>query len=419
LKDIEEWYELARRKYAEFGVDTDDALAKLAGESISIQCWQGDDVRGFEAPHEGAYGGGIMATGNYPGRARNAKELRADLDEALSLIPGMHRVNIHAMYGEFGNGTVDRNEIEPEHFAGWVEWAKNRNLGLDFNPTLFSHPMANSGFTLSSKDLETRGFWIEHVKRCREIAAYIGRELGSPCVHNLWIPDGMKDACVHRYGYREILKESLDEIYSKKYDSDHIKDSVEPKLFGIGSESYVVGSHEFYLGYALSRGLIPCLDLGHFHPTESVADKISSILQFSRELVLHISRGVRWDSDHVPVFDDQVREVFHELVRSDALGRVQVALDYFDASINRVGAWVTGSRATLKSMLYALLEPTERLVDLEKRGRYFERLAFLEELKAMPLGSVWDYHCLKSGVPVGDGWVSKVLQYEKNILENR
>jgi len=417
--DVEKGYEIARGKYGRLRVDTDAALRKLAEKRVSLNCWQGDDVRGFEKPCAALSGGGIRVTGNYPGRARDVDELRMDMEKALSLIPGRHRVNLHAMYGEFGGRSVDRDQIEQEHFAGWIEWAKRRNLGLDFNATLFSHPKADSGFTLSSKDPRIRDFWVEHVKRCREIAAWMGRELGSPCIHNLWIPDGMKDLCVDRGGYRAILKESLDEIYSVKYDPRYLRDSVESKLFGIGSESYVVGSHEFYLGYALSHNLMICLDLGHFHPTESIADKISSILQFSQELLLHISRGVHWDSDHVAVFDDQLREVGHEIVRNNALGRVHIALDFFDASINRVGAWVTGARAILIALLYALLEPTEKLVELEEEGNHSARLALLEELKTMPFGAVWDYYCLINDIPVGGSWISDVFQYERDVMSKR
>lgn len=417
--NAEEGYRIAREKYARLGVDTDAALKKLAEKSVSLHCWQGDDVGGFERTCATLSGGGIQVTGNYLGKARNVDELRMDMEKALSLIPGRHRVNLHAMYGEFGGKLVERDQIELEHFADWIEWAKSKKLGLDFNATLFSHPKASSGFTLSSKDPKIRNFWIEHVKRSREVAAQMGRELGSPCIHNLWIPDGMKDFCVDRGGYRATLKESLDEIYSVKYDPRYLKDSVESKLFGIGSESYVVGSHEFYLGYAFLHNLMVCLDLGHFHPTESVADKISSILQFSKELLLHTSRGVRWDSDHVIVFDDQLREVAHEIVRNKALKRVHIALDFFDASINRVGAWVAGARATMIALLYALLEPTEKLVEFEEAGSYFARLALLDELKTMPFGAVWDYYCLMSNVPVGDSWVSDVFQYEKNVLNKR
>ncbi len=417
--DTDKAYENARERYAQLGVDVDAALKRLAKKGISLHCWQGDDIGGFERPDAALSGGGIQATGNYPGKARNVAELRMDLEKALSLIPGRHRVNLHAVYGEFGGRRVDRDEIEPEHFEGWVAWAKSRGLGLDFNATLFSHPKAGSGLTLSSKDSSVRAFWTEHVRRCREIAAYMGSRLGTPCVHNLWLPDGMKDFCVDRAGYRAVLRGSLDEVYAVRYDSRHLKDSVEPKLFGIGSESFVVGSHEFYLGYALMHGLMVCLDMGHFHPTESVADKISALLQFFPEMLLHVSRGVRWDSDHVVVFDDQVRDVAQEIVRCNALERVHVALDYFDASINRVAAWVIGARATEKALLYALLEPTERLVELERQGDYSARLALLEELKTLPFGAVWDHYCSVCGVPVGGRWLSDVQRYEKDVLSKR
>lgn len=417
--NIESAYQSAREAYASLGVDTDAALKRLQEKKISLPCWQGDDVRGFETPDAVLSGGGIQATGNYPGRARSVEELRKDMEKAFSLIPGKHRANLHAIYGEFGGQRVKRDRIEPRHFSGWVQWAKERGLGLDFNATLFSHPRAASGFTLSSKDPGIRSFWVEHVKRCRTIGADMGRELSSPCLHNLWVPDGMKDACVDRGGYRNLLKRSLDDIYAAPCDPRHLKDSLESKLFGIGSESFVVGSHEFYMGYALSRPVILCLDLGHFHPTESVADKISSLLTFVPEILLHISRGVRWDSDHVAVLDDALREVALEIVRLGALDRVHIALDFFDASLNRIGAWVAGARATLKAMLYALLEPTPKLVELESAGDYFGRLALLEELKTMPFGAVWDRLCLSNGVPGGEAWIAEVSRYENEVLSKR
>jgi len=416
---IEKAYEIARDRYAHLGIKTDAVLKKIQEKSISLHCWQGDDVRGFERSDAALTGGGIQTTGHYPGRARNADELRMDLEKAFSLIPGTHRVNLHAIYGEFGTKGVERNTIEPRYFNAWIDWAKTRGLGLDFNATLFSHPKADAGFTLSSKDSEIRKFWIDHVKCCRRIAAYMGKALNRPCIHNLWIPDGMKDSCVDRGGYRAILKDSLNEIFEIAYDPLELKDSLESKLFGIGSESYVVGSHEFYLGYALTHNMMLCLDLGHFHPTESVADKISSIMQFFQEMLLHISRGVRWDSDHVAIFDDQMRDIAQEIVRNDALERVHIALDFFDASINRIGAWVTGARATLKALLSALLEPTDMLVRSEEKHNYFARLALLEEIKTMPLGAVWDFYCLTNNIPVGDDWISVVLQYEKDVLSKR
>jgi L-rhamnose isomerase len=405
----------AQRKYAQQGVDTDEALTQLAQQAISVHCWQGDDVTGNEH-RQSATGGGILATGNYPGKARNLPELWNDLETTLTLAPGTKRVNIHAMYGQYGD-TIDRDTIQPKHFDGWIDWARQNTVKLDFNATLFAHPKADTGFTLSSKNPETRRFWIEHVKRCREAADYIGRKQGSPCIHNLWIPDGMKDTAIDKNGYRRLLKESLDEIYSTKH--HHIKDSVESKLFGLASESYVVGSHDFYLGYAIKNNLMPCLDMGHYHPTESVADKVSAILQYCPELLLHISRGVRWDSDHVPVQNDQTQELFHELARSKTLNRIHIALDYFDASINRIGAWVTGIRSTQKALLYALLEPTERLIEYEEHGRYFERLALLEEMKTMPFGAVWDHYCEINNVPVGTDWIKVVQRYEEQVLSKR
>ena len=412
-------YGLARQRYSALGVDTEAGLSRLTSVELSLPCWQGDDVQGFEI-HEAAVSDSSMrTTGNYPGRARTPDELRQDLLKALSPIPGRHRVNLHAMYGEFSDSRVDRNQIKPEHFTGWMDWAKQNSLKLDFNATLFNHPKAASGFTLSSRDDATRAFWIDHVKRCRTISAQIGKAQGSPCYHNLWIPDGMKDTCVDRGGYRKLLLESLDRIFSETFPVHEVRDSLEPKLFGIGSESYVVGSFEFYLGYALSHGLALCLDTGHFHPTESVADKLSALLPFSKELVLHISRGVRWDSDHVPVFDDALRELCCEIVRTDALDRVHIALDFFDASINRVGAWVIGARAVLKGLLSALLEPRERLLTAEHSGDYLSRLALLEETRSLPLGAVWDHYCLQNGIPLDSEWVAEVKAYEREVLSQR
>jgi L-rhamnose isomerase len=417
--EVEKAYHAARERYARLGVNADDVLETLATISLSLHCWQGDDVGGFERPDSRLTSGGIQVTGTYPGKARTAAELRMDLKKAYSLIPGRHRLNLHAMYGEFGGTPVDRDEIGPEHYRGWIDWARDENLKLDFNATCFSHPKADSGFTLSTRDKGIRTFWIEHVKRCRAISAVMGRELQSPCIHNLWIPDGMKDVPADRWTHRALLKEALDEIYAMEYSRSEMKDAVESKLFGLGSESYVVGSHEFYLCYALTRGNMVCLDLGHFHPTESVADKISAILQFSEELLLHISRGVRWDSDHVVILNDEMRSVAEEIVRSDALHRAHIALDFFDASMNRLGAWVIGARATLKGFLIALLEPREKLKELENAGDNFGRLALLEELKTMPFGAVWDYYCSKTDVPAGDAWIGEVHRYEVDILSRR
>ena len=401
-------YELARKRYAQFGVDIDAAVGALAKVSISLQCWQGDDVRGFGG---GVLDGGLAATGNYPGRARTGDELRADLGVALDLIPGRHRVNIHAIYAE-SDRPVDRDELEPAHFARWIAWAKARKLGMDFNGTFFSHPKSADGFTLSHRERPVREFWIRHGAACRRIGAAMGKALGSPCVCNVWIPDGYKDLAADRLAPRQRLAESLDRVFATRYSPRHLLDAVESKLFGIGSESYVVGSHEFYLGYALTRGKLLTLDTGHFHPTESVADKISAILLHVPRLLLHVSRGVRWDSDHVVIVDDSLLDLARELVRGGFLGRVHLGLDYFDASINRVAAWVIGSRALLKALLAAMLEPTDRLRAMENAGDLTARLALMEELKSLPFGAVWDYHCFKHSVPTGMAWLEKVRDYE-------
>ncbi len=412
-------YSEARDRYANLGVDTEKVLKKLETIKISLHCWQGDDLSGFERPDSHLEGGGLQVTGSYPGRARNIDELRMDLDKAFSLIPGYHRLNLHAIYGDFQSKGVERDAIEPKHYESWVQWARERHLKLDFNATCFSHPKAESGFTLSHQNKGIRDFWIEHVKRCRSIASYFGRKLESPCIHNLWIPDGSKDNPVDRWTPRMLLKNSLETIYREQFSANDLKDSVESKLFGIGSEAYVVGSHEFYLGFALENTLMVCLDMGHFHPTESVPDKISSILQFSSELLLHIRRGVRWDSDHVVILNDDLRHIAEEIVRGDMVDKVHVALDFFDASINRVGAWIVGVRATLKSFLFALLEPIELLRSMESGGDHFSRLALLEELKTMPFGAVWDYYCLKKNVPPAGEWMKSVKDYEDQILSHR
>jgi L-rhamnose isomerase len=416
---IEKTYLSVRDRYAERGIDTENALRRLLAISLSLHCWQGDDVGGFEKQADGLAGSGLHVTGAYPGKARTVDELRSDMAQAFALIPCRHRANLHAMYGEFGGKTVDRNEIEPEHFRGWEEWARRLNLKLDFNATCFAHPKAAAGFTLSNKENGIRRFWVDHVKCCRKIAASIGREQQTPCLHNLWIPDGSKDVPTDRWGARAMLLKSLDEIFEVEYSPQQMKDSLESKLFGIGSESFIVGSHEFYLGYALTRGKIICLDLGHFHPTESVADKISAILPFSGEILLHVSRGVRWDSDHVVLLNDEVRDLAVEIVRSQALDRIHIALDYFDASFNRVGAWVLGARSFLKALLIALLEPQEKLRELDAGAKTLARLSLLEELKALPFGAVWDYHCLKNGVPPSDEWLREVDAYERRVLSRR
>jgi len=416
---IEENYSTAKKFFNSKGIDVDEALKRLKEFSISIQCWQGDDVGGFENPDSVLSGGGIQVTGDHPGKARSISELQNDLEKVFSLIPGNHRLNLHASYGDFNGEKVDRNDIEPKHFKGWIDWAKQNNLYLDFNATLFSHPKAESGFTLSSQDTEIRNFWIEHVKRVREIAAYFGKELGSPSVHNLWIPDGLKDIPYDRWTPREILKESLDEIYKIEYSKEQLKDAVESKLFGIGSESYVVGSHDFYLSYALTRNKIICLDMGHFHLTENVADKISSIMQFSDEILFHISRAVRWDSDHVPILNDELREVAAQIVRNNLDKRTNIALDFFDASINRVGAYVLGIRSTIKSLLIALLEPAAQIKAAEESGDYLSRLVLMEESKFHPIGSVWDYYCRMNNVPTESDWLNEVIDYENNVLSKR
>jgi L-rhamnose isomerase len=410
-------YELAREQYASLGVDTEQALTKLENVSISLHCWQGDDVIGFEDPTR-ALSGGIMATGNYPGKARTADELRQDLDKVYSLLPGKHRLNLHAIYLET-DVKVERNRIEPKNFAGWVDWAKANQHGLDFNPTCFSHPLADDGFTLSHPDNDVRQFWIEHCIACRQIGAYFGRALGTPAVTNIWIPDGLKDTPADRVSPRERLKAALDEIFATPIDASHNLDSVEAKLFGIGSESYVVGSHEFYLGYAVANSKLLCLDSGHFHPTESIADKISSTLFFVPELLLHISRGVRWDSDHVVTFTDDSQAILLEVVRGDYLDRVHIGLDYFDASINRIAAWTIGARNTLLALLFALLEPTDTLRELEREGNYTERLALMEGLKAMPFGLVWDEYCARQEVPLGTAYMDEIKAYERTELANR
>lgn len=416
-RQIEQAYTLAKERYAALGVDTEGALAQLSEIGISLHCWQGDDVGGFEDPDRGL-SGGIMTTGNYPGKARTPDELRQDLDKTYSLIPGTHRLNLHAIYLETGK-KVPRNEIEPKHFATWVDWAKTNHHGIDFNPTCFSHPLAEDGFTLSHPDAGIRQFWIEHCIACREIGAYFGRELGTPAVTNIWIPDGYKDTPVDRRSPRERLQASLDEILNEPIDPAYNLDAVESKLFGIGSESYVVGSHEFYLGYAAAHQILLCLDSGHFHPTETIADKISAVLFFVPELLLHVSRGVRWDSDHVVTLTDELRAIMQEVVRGSYLERIHIGLDFFDASINRIAAWTIGARNALRALLMALLEPIEPLRALELDCDYSARLALLEELKGMPLGVIWDYYCLQQDAPVGMAFMDEVKAYEAQELAGR
>jgi L-rhamnose isomerase len=415
---LEQSYALAKERYAQWGVDTESAMKRLAGVAISIHCWQGDDVGGFENAG-GLTGGGIMATGNYPGRARTPDELRADAAKALSLIPGKQRFALHAMYLEPGGKRVERDAVAPEYFERWMDWAAEQGIGLDFNSTFFSHPKAADGFTLAHRDEGIRRFWVEHGIACRKIGEAFGRRLRTPCINNVWIPDGMKDVTVDRKGPREILKKSLDEMFAPKIDPAFNRDSIEGKLFGLGSETYVVGSHEFYLGYAVANQTLLTLDAGHFHPTETIADKISSVLLFVNEMLLHVSRGVRWDSDHVVILNDDLRAIAEELVRGGFLDRVHVGLDFFDASINRIAAWVIGTRAMLKALLLALLEPTPKLREAEISGDYSSRLALLEEVKTLPFGAVWEYYCQKQGVPVGTAWLDEVKRYEKEVTGKR
>ncbi len=418
-ESAEKAFSMAQDRYAELGVDVQKALKTLSNISLSVHCWQADDVSGFETPDSELSGGGIQVTGSYPGKAGTIRELQADLEKVYSLIPGSHRLNLHAIYGDFKGKYIERDQIGPEHFKFWCEWAEKNRIKLDFNATCFSHPLADSGYTLSSKDEKTRRFWIRHVQKCRRISAYMGEQQDAPCIHNLWIPDGAKDITIDRYGHRALLKESLDEIYSDDLDSGFIKDAVEAKLFGIGSEAFVVGSHEFYLGYALSRGKMICLDMGHFHPTESVADKVSALFLFTDEILFHISRPVRWDSDHVVILNDDVRSLFEELVRCGKLDCSHLGLDFFDATMNRVGAMTIGARGALKALLLALLEPRTTLMEYEEHGDFFARLALLEELKILPFGAVWDYYCRTKGAPVEREIIGLVQQYDNEVTGKR
>src|SRR5512137_333148 len=413
--NLEKSYQLAKDRFAALGVDTDKAINAMAKVSISIHCWQGDDVGGFENAG-GQLGDGLAVTGNYPGKARTPDQLRGDFEKAISLIPGSHRLNLHACYAEMSGKRVDRDEITIEQFRNWVDWAKSLKIGLDFNQTYFSHPLVKGGFTLTHPDKAIRRFWIDHGIRCREIGAGIGKALGKTCLTNLWIPDGMKDTPADRRGPRERLLESLDAIFNKKIDKKLNVDSVEPKLFGIGAESYTPGSHEFYLGYAVSRQTLLTLDAGHYHPTEGIADKISSVLCFLPEMALHVSRGVRWDSDHVVTLTDELQAIAQEIVWGGYLGRVRIGLDYFDASINRIAAWTIGARNLRKALLFALLAPIDALKKAELAGDYTTRLGLMEDMKMLPAGAVWDYYCHKMQVPVGSDWLAEVKNYECNVL---
>ena len=410
--------EQARAQYAELGVSVDQAVERLAAIPISLHCWQGDDVGGFERAGT-ELGGGLAVTGNYSGKARNADELRADAARALSLIPGRHRFNLHAIYADTGNARVERDALEPAHFQRWIDWAKSVGISLDFNPTFFAHPLAKDGLTLTHRDAGVREFWVRHGIACRRIGAAMGAALGSPCVTNVWIPDGSKDAPADRAGPRERLTRSLDAVFAEPLDPGHVLDAVEAKLFGLGAESYTAGSHEFYLGYAIARRKVLCLDSGHFHPTEVISDKISAVMQWVDRLLLHVSRGVRWDSDHVVTWGDELLAIAQELVRGNYLPRTHVGLDYFDASINRVAAWVIGTRNVQKALLAALLEPIDRMRDAESAGDLTARLALQEEAKTMPLGAVWDYFCLTQGIPIGAHWLAEVKAYERDVLALR
>jgi len=416
-KQIEQAYRLAREQYARLGVNTELALARLEKISVSLNCWQGDDVTGFL--NETGNPGGLVCTGSYPGKARSADELRADLAKALSLIPGKHRVNLHAIYAEPCRRPTSRDELEPRDFSNWITWARQNRLGLDFNGTFFGHPMASAGFTLASRDNAVRRFWIKHAVACRRIGAEMGKRLGTPCVTNVWIPDGFKDNPVDRKTPREILKKSLDQIFAERFNPKHLLDAIEGKLFGVGSECYVVGSYDFYLAYAVANRKLLCLDTGHFHPTESVADKLSAVLGQLDEVLLHVSRGVRWDSDHVVTLSDELQALAGEIVRGRYLNRVHIGLDFFDASINRVAAWIIGARCVLKAFLIALLEPEKILRKSELAGDYTGRLALLEELKTMPAGGVWDWYCLRQAVPGREQWINEIKTYERDVLMRR
>ncbi|MFQ6323695.1 L-rhamnose isomerase [Lactococcus garvieae] len=417
MSEVKKRYEEAKKRYAAIGVNTDEAIKKMADVKISIHCWQGDDVKGFLTP-QGELTGGIMSTGDYPGAAHTPDELRQDLEKAYSLIPGKHKLNLHAIYLDTDE-EVDLNQIEPKHFKKWVEWAKKQGIGLDFNPTHFSHPMMKDGMTLSHPDKEVRDYWIEHGKRSRKIAEYMGKETGQTCINNFWMPDGMKDNPIDRYTPRKRMMEALDEIFEEKLDEEYTMEAVESKLFGLGAEAYTVGSHEFYMGYGLTRNKLICLDAGHFHPTEVISNKLSSLALFSKGIMLHVSRPVRWDSDHVVLMDDELQDIAKELVRNDLLSRTNIGLDFFDATINRIAAWVIGTRNTQKAMLKAMLEPIQDLKEMELEFDFTKRMAYTEELKDFPYADVWNYFCEQNGVPVGLDWLEEVRNYEEEVLMKR
>lgn len=416
-KTVEERYQNAKARYAEIGVDTDAALKKLQDVKISMHCWQGDDVKGFLNP-DGELTGGIMSTGNYPGAAHTPDQLRQDIEKAFSLIPGTHKLNLHAIYLDTDEA-VDLNEIEPKHFEKWAKWAKEQGVGLDFNPTFFSHPMMKDGMTLAHPDQAVRDFWIEHGKRSRKVAEYLGKETGQTCINNFWMPDGMKDNPIDRYNPRKRMMESLDEIFAEDLNEEFTQEAVESKLFGLGAEAYTVGSHEFYMGYGLTRDKLICLDAGHFHPTEVISNKLSSLALFSKGIMLHVSRPVRWDSDHVVIMDDELQEIGKEIVRNDLLAKTNIGLDFFDATINRVAAWVVGTRNTQKALLKAMLEPITDLKEMELAGDYTKRLALTEELKDFPYADVWNYFCEQNNAPIGMNWYDEVMNYEREVLSAR
>ncbi|MDQ0656697.1 L-rhamnose isomerase [Paenibacillus sp. W2I17] len=414
---VKQAYEAAKALYAQHGIDTNEVLNKLAEIKVSVHCWQGDDVKGF-LNKDGELTGGISVTGQYPGAATTPAELRNDLEQAFALIPGKHKVNLHAIYTDTDE-QVELDQIEPKHYENWVKWAKEQGLGLDFNPTCFSHEKSSDGFTLSHPDPEIRKFWIDHCKASRRIGAYFGEQLGQTCVTNVWVPDGFKDNPVDRLTPRKCLKESLDEVFGEPLNPEHNLDAVESKLFGLGSEAYVVGSHEFYMGYGLQNDTLICLDAGHFHPTEVISNKLSSLSLFTSGILLHVSRPMRWDSDHVVIMDDELLEIARELVRHDLLATTHIGLDFFDASINRVAAWVVGTRNTIKALLRAMLEPVDALKQAELEGDYTLRLALTEEFKSYPFGAIWDYYCAQQGVPVREKWITDIKNYEQNVLLQR
>lgn len=408
-------YALAKERYAAIGIDTEEVLEQLRNFHLSMHCWQADDVKGFEV-QAGALSGGIQSTGNYPGAARNIDELRSDILKAKSLIPGSHRLNLHEIYGDFQGKVVDRDEVTVDHFRSWIDWGRENDTLLDFNSTSFSHPKSGN-LSLANPDKGIRDFWIEHTRRCRDIADGIGKAQGDPCIMNIWVHDGCKDVSVNHYLYRSLLRDSLDKIFSE--DKANMKDCIEGKVFGIGLESFTVGSHDFYTAYAAANGKIPTIDTGHYHPTESPADKVSALLCFVPELMLHVSRPVRWDSDHVTIMDDPTQELFSEIVRAGALDRVHYGLDFFDGAINRIGAYVIGTRSAQKCMLRALLEPRELISRYELEDRHFEVLALMEEAKSLPWNAVYDEFCLRSNVPVGDAFIAEIQAYEKDVLSKR